>query len=357
MAGSKKGFIKFVVKRVVTVYIIVMVAVYLTIIIANMGGYVDEIMKSQLMLQIRMQLKGNPEYSTLPPAELEKMAQGIYEEELKRRGLDQPFFIRSFLYMKDALTLDLGRALYMTSEGGSRLVKLIILERLPYTVMLFTTAMFINFTLHLVVGLYLSRHHGSKIDKLFIALAPTSIIPGWFYGIFLILIFAAYLRVLPYGGILDVPPPTDPIARTLNILEHMVLPLSSWIIAAFFLGCYGRRTFFLIFSTEDYVEAAKAKGVPSRRLTIQYILRPTLPPIITGFALSLIGSWSGAIITETVFNWPGLGLIAYQAIGAFDTPVILGFTVIYAYLLAATVVILDILYGLVDPRIKVMYGR
>lgn len=353
----KKGFIKFVIRRIIIIYIVVMVAIYLTIIIANLGGYVDEIIKSELQIQIRMQLRADPEYRMLPPKELEKLARQLYEEELKRRGLDQPFFIRSLVYMKNALTLDLGRALYLTSDSGSRLVKFIILERLPYTVMLFTTAMIINFTIQILIGLYLSRHHGSKLDKLFIALAPTSVIPGWFYGIFLILIFAAYLRILPYGGILDVPPPTDPIERTLNMLKHMILPLSSWVISSFFLGSYGRRTFFLIFSTEDYVEAARAKGVPSRRLTTHYILRPTLPPIITGFALGLIGSWSGAIITETVFNWPGLGLIAYNAISTFDTPVILGFTVIYAYLLAATVIILDITYGLIDPRIKVKYER
>jgi peptide/nickel transport system permease protein len=120
-----------------------------------------------------------------------------------------------------------------------------------------------------------------------------------------------------------------------------------------FLTIYNWRTFFLIYSSEDYVEMAKAKGLSSREIERRYILRPTLPTIITSFALTLIGLWTGAIILETVFNWPGLGRALFQAIGLFDTPVIVGSTVIYAYLLAITVFVLDLFYAIVDPRVKV----
>ncbi|RLI06310.1 ABC transporter permease, partial [Candidatus Bathyarchaeota archaeon] len=293
-----------------------------------------------------------PEYRGLPASELNKIIEDRLKHEIERLGLDQPFLIRSFRYLYDALTLNLGRAMYMTSDSGSRQVKLIILERLPQTVLLFTTATVLNFVIHMFLGLYLSRNYGSFFDKLVIALAPTSSIPGWFYGIFLIMIFASWLHLLPYGGLVDYPPPEDPFLYALSVLKHMILPLSSWVIANFFLGIYSSRTFFLIFSTEDYVEVAKAKGLPPRDIEIRYILRPSLPPIITSLALSLIASWGGAIITETVFNWPGLGLVTYQAIQYFDVPVIVGITVIYAYLLAATVLILDIIYGILDPRIK-----
>ena len=95
---------------------------------------------------------------------------------------------------------------------------------------------------------------------------------------------------------------------------------------------------------------AKAKGLTSRDIERRYILRPTLPTIITSFALLLIALWTGAPIFETVFNWPGLGRTLFQAIGLFDTPVIVGSTVIYAYLLAITVFLLDFIYALVDPR-------
>ena len=98
---------------------------------------------------------------------------------------------------------------------------------------------------------------------------------------------------------------------------------------------------------------AKAKGLSSREIERRYILRPTLPNIVTSFALLLIGLWQGAIILETVFNWPGLGRLLYSAIQLYDTPVIVGSTVIYAYLLALTVFLLDFVYALVDPRVKV----
>jgi peptide/nickel transport system permease protein len=101
---------------------------------------------------------------------------------------------------------------------------------------------------------------------------------------------------------------------------------------------------------------AKAKGLSERDVERRYILRPTLPTIITNFALLLITLWTGFIITETVFLWPGLGRTLFSAIGFFDTPVIVGSTIIYAYLLAITVFLLDFVYALVDPRVKVGSG-
>jgi peptide/nickel transport system permease protein len=98
---------------------------------------------------------------------------------------------------------------------------------------------------------------------------------------------------------------------------------------------------------------AKAKGLTSRTIEARYILRPTLPTIITTFAFTLIGLLAGAPIFEYIFNWPGLGRVIFQAIGLFDTPVIVGTTVIFAYLLAITVFILDFIYALVDPRVKI----
>jgi peptide/nickel transport system permease protein len=124
-------------------------------------------------------------------------------------------------------------------------------------------------------------------------------------------------------------------------------------LSIFFLNVYTWRTFFLIYSSEDYVEMAKAKGLPSREIERKYVLQPTLPTIITTFALTLITLWTGAPILETVFNWPGLGRTLYQAVGLYDTPVIVGSTVIFAYMLAVTVFLLDFVYALVDPRVKI----
>ena len=159
--------------------------------------------------------------------------------------------------------------------------------------------------------------------------------------------------MLPFGGMVTAPPPDSRLAYGLSVLRHLVLPLTAWLLSGIFSGVYGWRTFFLIFSSEDYVEMAKAKGLSSREIERRYILRPTLPNIITSFALLVIGLWTGAILLETVFNWPGLGRLLYSAIHLYDTPVIVGSTVIYAYLLALTVFVLDFIYALVDPRVRV----
>jgi len=219
-----------------------------------------------------------------------------------------------------------------------------------------TTSNFLLFFISLFFALYLSRHYGSFLDKLMIGLSPTSSAPPWFYGIFLLLIFAAVLGVLPFGGMTSAPPPSETGAYILDVGKHLILPVTAWLMSGFFSSVYGWRTFFLIFSMEDYVELARAKGLSSREIERRYILRPTLPNIITTFALMLISLWQGAILTETIFNWPGLGRMLYRAVQTFDTPVIIGSTVIFAYLLAITVFLLDFIYAIVDPRVRVGSG-
>jgi peptide/nickel transport system permease protein len=241
----------------------------------------------------------------------------------------------------------------MTSDSGSREVKLIILERLPATLLLMGVSQLILFFVSVFFALNLSRRYGSFFDKLVITLSPTSAAPPWFYGIFLILIFAAVLKVLPFGGMVDAPPPDNVIDYSLSVLKHLILPASALILSSLFLGIYHYRTFFLIYSSEDYVDMAKAKGLPARDIERRYILRPTLPTIITDFAFTVIGLIGGAIFTETVFLWPGLGRVSFQAIGQYDIPVIVGTTIVYAYLLVITVFLLDFVYALVDPRVKV----
>jgi len=332
------------------------VGMYLTILVANMGGYVDEIMKGQIRERISLSVSMDPEMKLLTQAErLEKINAQIALEE-KRLGLDQPFIKRSFRFLVDAMTLNLGRSQQLTSDTGSRQVRDIILERLPATLVMMTSANFLLFFLSLFYALYLSRHYGSFLDKMVIALSPTSSAPAWFYGIFLLLIFAAVLGWLPYGGMVSAPPPPEVGAYLLDLGKHLILPIVAWMMAYFFYSVYNWRTFFLIFSMEDYVELARAKGLPSRDIERRYILRPTLPNIITSFALMLITLWQGATLTETIFNWPGLGRMIYRAVQTFDTPVIIGSVVIFAYLLAITVFSLDFIYALVDPRVRVGSG-
>jgi len=342
--------------RLIGLFFTVVIGVYLTVLIANMGGYVDDIRRGEIREAVSLQIRSDP---ALQKMDSETRTRYMMEQialQEKRLGLDQPFAIRSVRYLGNALLLDLGRAERMSSDSGSRLVRLILLERLPSTLILFATENLILFFLGIFVALALSRKYGSFFDRLIIALTPTSSAPAWFYGIFLILIFAGILGVLPFGGMVDAPPPDDKLEYALSVLKHMILPVSALLISSVFLTIYNWRTFFLIYSSEDYVEMAQAKGLSAREIERRYVLRPTLPTIITSFALSLIALWTGAIILETVFNWPGLGRQIYRAIGLYDTPVIVGSTVIYAYLLAITLFLLDFIYALVDPRVRIGEG-
>jgi peptide/nickel transport system permease protein len=344
---------RYVAMRLLILGTTVVASVYLTIMIANMGGYVDTIMRNEIADQITQAIAANPAMQQMEPEARRKLIEERIASEEKRLGLDTPIAIRSFRYLSNALTLRLGRAINMTSDAGSKQVRLILLERLPATLLLMGVSQLFLFFSSVFLALNLSRRYGNFWDKLVVALSPTSAVPPWFYGIFMILIFAAVLKVLPFGGMVDSPPPSNTMDYALNVMKHMILPTLSLVLSSFFLSIYNYRTFFLIYSSEDYVEMAKAKGLPSRDLERHYILRPTLPNIITNFALLIISLWAGATITETVFLWPGLGRTVYRAIGLYDIPIIVGSTIINAYLLAMTVFLLDFIYALVDPRVKI----
>lgn len=348
--------LRYAAARLVALFFTVVLGVYVTVLVANMGGYVDEIRRGQIRETIMLSITADEALMRLPEEQRSPIIEQRIALEEKRLGLDQPFIIRSFRYLTNALSLNLGFSEQLSSDEGSRQVKNIILERLPTTLVLFGTANLLLFFVSLFLGLSLSRRYGSFLDKLVLAMAPTSAAPGWFYGLFLILIFAGLLRILPFGGMVGAPPPENPLDYALSMMQHMILPVTATLISAIFLTIYNWRTFFLIYSSEDYVEMAKAKGLPDGMIERRYILRPTLPNIITSFALLLITLWTGAIILETVFNWPGIGQLYFAAIGVFDIPVILANTVVYAYLLSLTVFLLDFIYAIVDPRVRIGEG-
>lgn len=355
-SGTFARIARYTLVRGGTLLLTVVIGVYLAILIANGGGYVDKMREGQIREQISLQIAGNEALRDMTMQERRDYEQRLVELEMQRRGLDQPFMVRSFRYLWNGLTLNLGSAEYMFSDSGSSQVRAILGERLGPTLLLMATGQLLLFFSSVFFALFLSRRYGTVLDRIVVAMAPTSAAPAWFYGIFLILIFAALLGWLPFGGMVDAPPPQNPWLRALSVLKHMILPVSSIVISSIFYTSYYWRTFFLIYSSEDYVEMAKAKGLPSGAIERRYVLRPTLPTIVTSFALTLISLWTGAIVLETVFGWPGIGRITQQAINLFDTPVIVGTVVIYAYLLGLTVFLLDIVYAIVDPRVKLGGG-
>jgi peptide/nickel transport system permease protein len=321
--GTFSRVARYTIIRAFTLFLTVVVGVFLTIIVANMGGYLDEVRRSDISETITQQAILNPAIRSLAPEARQAWIDERIALEVKRLKLDQPFLIRTGNFLIDALTLNLGRSQNMSSDSGSRTVRLIILERLPSTLVLFGTVGFILFFVELFIALVLSRRYASVLDKIIVTLAPINSAPGWFYGIFLILLFAALWKILPFGGMVDAPPPERfSLAYFLSVLKHMILPAIALAVSQVINNVYAWRTFFLIYSSEDYVEMAKAKGLTARNIERRYILRPTLPTIITTFAFVLIGIWQGATIFETVFNWPGLGRQVFQAIGLFDVPVV-----------------------------------
>jgi len=139
-----------------------------------------------------------------------------------------------------------------------------------------------------------------------------------------------------------------------DIEWHMVLPAIAVAFSIFGSWSYTTRNLVLQVMDEDFVFAARAKGLKERDVLNKYVLRAASPPIVTSLALTLVAAWTGAIITETVFNYPGLGQLFFVAISNFDAPVVVGLTTIYALLLVLTVFGLDLTYSLLDPRIKAM---
>lgn len=342
--------------RAVVLFITVVVGVYIVIFVANMGGEVDQMRRDQIKFEVTQQIYANPEYQGMERDRVKNIIEDNIQRRYSQQGLDQPFLIRSFRYLQSAITLNLGRSEQITSDSGSRQVRRVLIDRLPPTLLLFATAELLIFFAGITAALYLAQKYGTILDRTVIALAPTSAAPGWFYALFLILIFAGVLGVMPWGGMVRAPVPDNTFAYALSLLRHLTLPAIAIFMGAIFRSIYGWRTYFLIHSKDEYVEMAEAKGLTPRAIQRRYILRPSLPYIVTQFLLIMITMWMGQVVLETVTNWPGVGSLFIQAINLKDTPIIVGVSVIYAYLLAATVFSLDFIYAIVDPRVRVGEG-
>ena len=200
---------RYVVVRLLTLFVTVVVGIYLTIMIANMGGFVDTIMRGEIRERVTQSVINSPSAKQMDPAVRTQLIKDRIAAEEERVGLNVPIAIRNFRYLSNALTLQLGRAHNMTSDSGSKQVRLIILERLPATLLLMGISQLFLFFSSIFLALSLSRRYGNFWDKAVVALSPTSAVPPWFYGIFMILIFAALLKVLPFGGMVDSPPPAN----------------------------------------------------------------------------------------------------------------------------------------------------
>lgn len=146
--------------------------------------------------------------------------------------------------------------------------------------------------------------------------------------------------------------PSDPF-YILDLLYHMTLPLITLVLVSFTAWSFIVKYFIGGVLREDFITAERAMGLPKKRIVYSHALRNAGPPIITGIALSLAGSFGGSIIIEAVFDWPGMGKLYYDAIGVMDVPIIIGLTYMFTLIFVITIFVTDIIYAFLDPRVKV----
>ena len=287
------------------------------------------------------------------PEQLEQVLRIQREEREKFYSLDRPWHQRLPDMVRRLILLDLGEARTLRSFQGSPKVLTMVLERLPYTMLLITTASAITAVLGLAIGVKLATRIGSKLDRsVSYASAISYALPAWWTGILLILLLAFQLRILPSGGLHSTPPPEGGIARLLDLLYHAILPVITLVLVSLGAWAYTVRTMVLNTAQEFFVTVARAKGLPESAVMRRYILRVAAPPIVTNLVLGLAASLGGAILTETVFNWPGMGRLYYDAILAADEAVIVALTFMFTLLYVLARFILEVLYLVLDPRIR-----
>jgi peptide/nickel transport system permease protein len=262
---------------------------------------------------------------------------------------------RNLRLLYRGITLNLGESQKLYYYSGGELledVEGIILDSLPRTLLLFGTANFLLFFVAIFVALVLFKMSGKWLDRLMTSLAPISSVPSWLYGMVLTVFFAQVLHIF-VGGVWDSWPAEFKVEHIPIVLKSLMIPILAIFISKFFQSVYAWRNFFRINMNEDFVEMAKAKGLPNRVIARSYILKPTLPGIITSFVLIIILIWQEAIVIELFFSVAGIGHLFYSALAYSDMPLIVGLTVTFAYLLAISILLLDVIYVLVDPRVKV----
>jgi peptide/nickel transport system permease protein len=252
----------------------------------------------------------------------------------REMGLDRPLYIQYARYFDRAIHGDLGRS-YIRRENVTSLIA----QRFPATALLTATAMALSLLLGIAMGAFAAAYRGRAIDNtlLVVSLGFVSL-PVFWLGTMLLVGAAFTLRSFPLGGY---------SGAVSLILPAITLALGS-------AGYYSRvlHTSLCEAFDQDYVRTARGKGLSPTRVMIKHAMANALLPLITLAGLDLAGLLSGAVLTETVFNWPGVGRLASEAIFNLDIPVIMGTVLFSAFLIVVLNLIVDLLYAWLDPRIR-----
>lgn len=261
-------------------------------------------------------------------------------------GLDRPLYVQFGDWFWRLLRLDFG-----SSFIDGQPVRLKIAERLPATLLLTGSALLLSILIAIPFGILTSLHRNSLLDYLLTIFAFFGVsIPAFWAALLAIIIFGVKLHWFPIQGMRTVGQPVA--SPTLDLLRHLALP-------AIVLGLEGTAamTRFVRSSmsdvlTEDYVRTARAKGLRERAVLIQHALKNALLPLITLIGLRLPALVGGTVLLETVFAWPGIGRLGWEAVVRRDYPIVMGLVVCTGLLTILGNLLADIAYAVVDPRIK-----
>ncbi|PYN64761.1 MAG: ABC transporter permease [Candidatus Rokuibacteriota bacterium] len=273
-----------------------------------------------------------------------------YMAQLRQRfGLDQPVLVQLALYMKNMVALDLGFSFRYNMP-----VLTLILNRLGPTLLLMGVTLVLSVGAGVTLGILAASRAGSWRDTLISILALVSYAtPLFWIGLMLVVVFSLKLDWLPTSGMETVAAFHEGWSRVLDIARHLILPAVT--LSLFYMALYTRlmRAAMLEQAGMDYVTTARAKGLSEGRITLAHVVRNAVLPVVTVAGVQLGGLLGGSIVVESVFAWPGLGFLAFQALFARDFNLLLGIFFLSASLVIVVNLGVDLLYTFLDPRIQV----
>ncbi len=287
-----------------------------------------------------------------PTEQLARLPRATPEEISKLRGqygLDKPILGQFADYMGDTARLDLG-----TSHRSRRAVSTEIREALPWTLLLVGTGTLIATLLGSWMGVKAATRRGSKTDDGLLGFNLfTYASPEYWIGILLILLFAVWLPILPSG--LQMTPGVEfsnPIAEVLDVIEHMILPVTA--MTLMLLGQYFliMRSSMVDVLTEDFITVKRATGMRWERVVSRHAVPNALLPLVTLSAIQFGAVVAGAITIETIFSWPGLGELTFEAINDKNFPLLQGTFLVFSFGVILANLLADCLYFYLDPRVK-----
>lgn len=274
-----------------------------------------------------------------------------FRERVRREyGLDQPLPTQLVVYLRRVLRGDLGHSLYFNQP-----VIRLILERLPATILLMASQLVFALAAGVSLGVAAARRPYSALDNASTAVALIGYsMPVFWSGLLLILLFSTTLGVLPSGGMISSREQVSGLAVVWDVLRHLILP--AFTLGLVNLALYVRltRASMLEVLSQDYMRTAWAKGLAEHRVMRHHALRNALLPVVTITGIDLGRMIGGAVLTETVFAWPGVGTLTFTALQSRDYPVIVGTFMLVSIGVILANLFVDIMYGILDPRIQ--YG-